>query len=164
MAASPEELPAPSISVSMICRLVAPASFRTSQYPFARIRLLRIVTLFAPAAMTRGVVISLESITVPDSVICDGPVYGVSVTPAGTPVLAALGKLPLVAVGAVAVGTGVAVAGAAVLTGCTQPLACTYSSLATMPPTMASVRAPCWTASTHDRRPAGSLLLLSRCW
>ena len=55
--------------------------------------LLRIVTLLAVAAMTSGLVMSFESMTVPGAVIVAGPVYGVSATPAGTPVFDAFGKL-----------------------------------------------------------------------
>jgi len=75
----------------MIWRFLAPSSFRTSQNPFARTIELRMTTSFAPAVMTSGEVISLESMTVPGCVMRVGPVYGVRATPAGTPVVDAPG-------------------------------------------------------------------------
>src|SRR5665647_3434531 len=55
----------------MIWRLVAPSSFRTSQYPDARIRLLRIVTLCAPAVITTPLVITAgaHNVTIRNSLI-----------------------------------------------------------------------------------------------
>ena len=55
--------------------------------------------------MLRHDVIALESITVPGVVIVVGPVYGVRVVPAGTPVLVRSGQFP--AGGGVVVGGGV---------------------------------------------------------
>ena len=105
------------------------------------------MTLLAEEAITSGWVMSLPSITVPAAVIVDGPVYGVRDTPAGTPVLDALGNAPVLAAGG----------GAAAAVELVQPFAFAYSSLATIPPITVSILVPCWIAETQDLAPAGSI-------
>src|SRR3569833_1250225 len=97
-----ESLPWPSSSESTIIRFASPLRLVIAGLLVARIRLFLIVTFFA--LIVSPPLTSLPSMTVPLTVIVDGPLYGVSVTgflgspgrPWGYPVLAAFGKPEMV--------------------------------------------------------------------